>query len=145
LKVEPSDIQSTVTAPVSTKPLDHDTTNTVQQWWASKRGLLEKIEPNTKPNDLIHDISEALLEAFRPRPLIDEYGVYEQLMSYWNDVMHDDVSLIVSEGWTQAVQPRAARTWKDKNNKPKYEDAHIVTVLGQPRSGGSWTCSRPSM
>ena len=126
-KVEPSDIQSTVTGSSEYEAFDRDTTNTVQQWWAGKRGLLEKIESNTKPNDLIHDISESLLEAFRWRPLIDEYGVYEKLMSYWNDVMHDDVSLIVSEGWTQAVQPRAARTWKDKNNKPKYEDAHIVT------------------
>src|SRR5699024_655129 len=74
--------------------------------------------------------SEALLEAFRPRPLIDEYGVYEQLMGYWNDVMHDDVSLIVREGWTQAVQPRPARMWRDKKNKPKYEDAHIVFGTG---------------
>lgn len=126
-KVEPSDIQSTVTGSREYEAFELDTTNTVQQWWASKRDLLEKIESNTKPNDLIHDVSEALLGAFRWRPLIDEYGVYEKLMSFWNDVMHDDVSLIVSEGWTQAVQPRAARTWKDKNNKPKYEDAHIVT------------------
>lgn len=130
LKVEPSEIPSTVAGSAEYEAFNDDTSNTVQQWWASKRGLLEKIEPNTKPNDLIHDISEALLEAFRPRPLIDEYGVYEKLMSYWNDVMHDDVSLIVSEGWTQAVQPRAARTWKDKNNKPKYEDAHVVFGTG---------------
>lgn len=125
-----SDIQSTVTGSGEYEAFDHDTATTVQQWWGSKRGPLERIEPDTKPADLIYDISEALLDAFRPRPLIDEYGVYEKLMSYWNDAMHDDVSLIVSEGWTQAVQPRVARTWKDKNNKPKYEDAHIVVGTG---------------
>lgn len=130
LKVEPGAIRSTVTGSGEYEAFDHDTANMVRQWWVSKRGTLEKIKPETKPNDLIHDISEALLDAFRPRPLIDEYGVYEQLMSYWNDVMHDDVSLIASEGWTQAVQPRAARTWKDKNNKAKYEDAHIVFGTG---------------
>lgn len=130
LKVGPSEIQSTVTGSGEYEAFDHDTANTVQHWWASKRGLLETIGPDTKPADLIHDISEDLLEAFRSRPLIDEYGVYEQLMSYWNDVMHDDVFLIASEGWTQAVQPRTARTWKDKNNKPKYEDAHIVFGSG---------------
>ncbi|MCR1163284.1 type I restriction-modification system subunit M [Paenarthrobacter sp. UW852] len=130
LKVEPSEIRSTVAGSGEYEAFDRDIANTVQQWWASKRGLLEKIEPSTKPNELIHDISEALLEAFRARPLIDEYGVYEQLMSYWNDVMHDDVFLIASEGWTSAVQPRAARMWKDKNNKPKYEDAHIVFGTG---------------
>ncbi|MEW1965707.1 class I SAM-dependent DNA methyltransferase [Micrococcus sp. NPDC078436] len=130
LKVEPSAIRPTVTGSGEYEAFDRDTANTVQQWWSSKRGPLEKIEPDTKPADLIHDISEALLDAFRPRPLTDEYGVYEKLMSYWNDVMHDDVSLIISEGWTQAVQPRAARTWRDKNNKPKYEDAHIVFGTG---------------
>jgi type I restriction enzyme M protein len=130
LKVELSAIQSTVTGSGEYEAFDHDTANTVQQWWASKRGLLEVIKPNTKPVELIHEISEAFLKAFRSRPLIDEYGVYEQLMSYWNDVMHDDVSLIVGQGWTQAVQPRSARMWKDKNNKPKYEDAHIVFGTG---------------
>ncbi len=130
LKVEPSAIRSTVTGSGEYEAFDHATANTVQQWWVSKRGPLEKIQPDTKPADVIHDISEVLLDAFRSRPLIDEYGVYEKLMSYWNDVMHDDLLLIVSEGWTQAVQPRAARTWKDKNNKPKYEDAHIVFGTG---------------
>ncbi|MFJ6281066.1 N-6 DNA methylase [Arthrobacter subterraneus] len=130
LKVEPGEIRPTVTGSVEYEAFDRNTANTVRQWWASKRRPLEKIEPDTKPSDLIHDISEALLESFQARPLIDEYGVYEKLMSYWNDVMHDDVSLIVSEGWTQAVQPRGARTWKDKNNKPKYEDAHIVFGTG---------------
>jgi type I restriction enzyme M protein len=130
LKVEPRDIRPIVTGSAEYKAFVHDTANTVRQWWASKRGPLEGIEPDTKPVDLIHDISEALLEAFQQRPLIDEYGVYEKLMSYWNDVMHDDVSLIVSEGWTQCVQPRAARTWKDKNDKPKYEEAHVVFGTG---------------
>jgi type I restriction enzyme M protein len=130
LKVDPSEIRTTVTGSDEYEAFVRDTAATVQQWWASKRALLEGIEAETKPVEVIDDISETLLEAFRPRPLIDEYGVYEQLMSYWNDVMHDDVSLIVSEGWTQAVQPRPARMWRDKKNKPKYEDAHIVFGTG---------------
>ncbi|MDY0911321.1 class I SAM-dependent DNA methyltransferase [Rathayibacter festucae] len=130
LKVESGAIQSTVTGSGEYEAFVHDTVSTFQQWWANKRRPLEKIEAHTKPADLIHNISEALLDAFRPRPLIDEYGVYERLMSYWNDVIQDDASLIVGEGWIQAVQPRAARTWKDKNNKPKYEDAHIAFGTG---------------
>src|SRR5699024_541737 len=130
LKVEPSEIRFRVTGSHEHEAFSSDTAAAVEQWWASKRSLLEGIEADTKPAELIDDISEALLEAFRPRPLIDEYGVYEQLMGYWNDVMHDDVSLIVREGWTQAVQPRPARMWRDKKNKPKYEDAHIVFGTG---------------
>ena len=51
-------------------------------------------------------------------------------MSYWNDSMHDDVTLIVGEGWETAAKPRPARTWKDKNNKTKYEDAHLTLGTG---------------
>ncbi|MGO1736465.1 MAG: N-6 DNA methylase [Leucobacter sp.] len=129
-KVEPNEIRGTVTGSAEYKAFADSTATTVQQWWASKRALLEGIDSSTKPAELIQEVSEALLEMFRPRPLIDEYGVYEQLMSYWNKVMNDDISLIVREGWAQAVQPRAARTWKDKNNKPKYEEAHIVFGTG---------------
>lgn len=130
LKVEPSEIRATVTGSDEYEAFARDTDTTVQQWWTSKRALLEGIAADTKPAELIDDISEALLAAFRSRPLIDEYGVYEQLMSYWNEVMNDDVSLVVRESWVQAVQPRAARAWRDKNDKPKYEDAHIVFGTG---------------
>lgn len=130
LKVEPSEIRTTVTGSGEYEAFASDTAATVRQWWASKCPLLEGIEAGTKPAELIDDISEALIEAFRSRPPIDEYGVYEQLMSYWNDVMHDDVSLIVREGWIQAVQPRPARMWRDKNDKPKYEDAQIIFGTG---------------
>ncbi|CBT76506.1 MULTISPECIES: type I restriction-modification system subunit M [Glutamicibacter] len=130
LKVQTGEIRSIVTGTGEYERFVRDTANTVDQWLTSKRTVLESIVSSTKPADLIHDISEVLLAVFRSRPLIDEYGVYEQVMSYWNQVMHDDVSLIVSEGWSKAAQPRIARAWKDKNNKPKYEDAQIVFGTG---------------
>ncbi|NIL54623.1 SAM-dependent DNA methyltransferase [Streptomyces sp. 2BBP-J2] len=127
LTVDKADIHDKVTGSSEYQAFAQGTADTVAGWWADKREVLAGITNTTRANDLIHDVSEALLNAFRPRPLIDEYGVYEQLMSYWNASMHDDVALIVSEGWDDAAKPRLARTWKDKNNKTKYEDAHIVT------------------
>ncbi|GLW68909.1 type I restriction-modification system subunit M [Kitasatospora phosalacinea] len=127
LTVDKAAIQVKVTGSSEYQAFVKDTADTVANWWATKREVLAGITSATRANDLIHDVSEALLDAFRPRPLIDEYGVYEQLMSYWNASMHDDVALIVSSGWEDAAKPRLARTWKDKNNKTKYEDAHIIT------------------
>lgn len=127
LAVDKADIQVTVTGSAEYVAFAEGTSATVDAWWTSKRKLFVDITDTTRPNDLIHDVSETLLNDFRSRPLIDEYGVYEQLMSYWNASMHDDVALIVSEGWDGAGKPRLARTWKDKNNKTKFEDAHIVT------------------
>jgi type I restriction enzyme M protein len=52
-------------------------------------------------------------------------------MSYWNDVMHDDIALVMGDGWVDAAQPRAARILGyDKNKKPKYETAHITFGTG---------------
>jgi type I restriction enzyme M protein len=36
-------------------------------------------------------------------------------MSYWNETMHDDVALIMSEGWEGAARPR--KTLEDKDRK----------------------------
>ncbi|KRE99813.1 type I restriction endonuclease subunit M [Nocardioides sp. Soil777] len=130
LTLDKADIQTKVTESAEYQAFAQDTADTVDAWWADKRKLLADITSTTRPNELIHDVSEALLEAFRSRPLIDEYGVYEQLMSYWNASMHDDVALIVGEDWADAVKPRSARWWKAKNNKVKYEDAHIVFGTG---------------
>ena len=47
-------------------------------------------------------------------PLLDEYDVYEQLMTYWNDVMHDDVFLVMNDGWLEAAKPRKAIEDKDR-------------------------------
>jgi len=130
LDVDRADIQATITGSSEYQAFAAETAETVAKWWAAHRQALVGIKSTTRPNDLIEEVSEALLTAFRPRPLIDEYGVYEQLMSYWNASMHDDVALIVGEGWDLAAKPRAARTWKDKNNKTKYEDSHFVFGTG---------------
>lgn len=47
-------------------------------------------------------------------PLLDEYDVYEQLMTYWHGVMHDDVFLLMQDGWVDAARPRLAIQDKDR-------------------------------
>ena len=87
----------------------------VGEWFTSQRASLEAISEETKPNDLITALSEDLLARFRSRALLDEYDVYEQLLTYWHETMHDDVSLIMSEGWIGAARPR--KTIDDKDRK----------------------------
>lgn len=60
-------------------------------------------------------IADDLLTRFTEAPLLDEYDVYEQLMTYWHLVMHDDVSLVMSENWMGAAKPR--KTIEDKERK----------------------------
>ena len=84
------------------------------EWFNSHRGLLAKIDADTRPNLLIGAISDDLLARFKSVPLLDEYDVYEQLMGYWHSSMHDGVFLIMNEGWRAAGKPRAAIEDKDR-------------------------------
>jgi type I restriction enzyme M protein len=115
LAVDPSDIQQTIMNAEEYLALKGETADVVSQWWQSHHDELNAIDSSTRPADLIESLSESLLALFRVRPLIDEYAVYEQLMSYWNETMHDDVALIMSEGWEGAAKPR--KTLEDKDRK----------------------------
>ncbi len=84
-------------------------------WYAAHRPSLQAINPDTRPNDLVAAISDDLLARFKPFPLLDEYDVYEQLMTYWHTVMHDDVFLVMQEDWVNASRPRP--TIEDKDRK----------------------------
>jgi type I restriction enzyme M protein len=130
LVIHKADIETVITESAEYRAFADGTAAAVAGWWSESRNALVSISSSTRPEDLIGVISEQLLLLFRSRPLLDEYGVYEQLMSYWNESMHDDVALVVAEGWDGAGNPRPARTWKDKNGKTKYEDAHLVFGTG---------------
>ena len=133
LAVDKDDIQGTITNSSEYEAVVARTNGIVRHWWNKHEGLLKGITSTTRPNELISELGEALLDAFRPRPLIDEYGVYEQLMSYWNDVMHDDVALIMAEGWDDAAKPR--KTIENKNRK-LAETPDLV--VGTGRGAAKW-------
>lgn len=84
-------------------------------WFTAHRDALAAIGADTRPNDLIATIGDDLLARFKPVPLVDEYDVYEQLMTYWHDTMHDDVYLLMADGWLEAAKPR--KTIEDKERK----------------------------
>lgn len=133
LAVDKNDIQSTITNSSEYEAVVARTNGIVRHWWNKHEDLLTGISSTTRPNELISELGETLLAAFRPRPLIDEYGVYEQLMSYWNDVMHDDVALIMGEGWDNAAKPR-----KTIENKERKLSETPDLVVGTGRSAAKW-------
>lgn len=133
LRVDRSNTRSTIMGSPEYQSFAAETHEAIAMWWASHRGLLEGIGPTTRPPELVSALGESLLELFRPRPLVDEYGVYEQLMTYWNETMHDDVALVMGEGWTGAAMPRKAI--EDKGRK-LAETADLV--VGSGRGAVKW-------
>ncbi len=84
------------------------------EWFASHRERLIGIHADIRPTDLIESISDDLLARFKSVHLLDEYDIYEQLMTYWHSVMHDDVFLVMNDGWVEAAKPRKAIEDKDR-------------------------------
>ncbi len=75
-------------------------------WKKTHKPMLDNLENGTNPKDVIYTLSEDLLKRYANVPLLNPYDVYQCLMDYWAETMHDDVYLIASDGWLQAARPR---------------------------------------
>ena len=115
LTIGVSEVQQAILDAPGFHKLHDEVTSIVEEWFATHRDALAGITAETRPNDLITRIGDDLLARFKPMPLLDEYNVYEQLMTYWHDTMHDDVYLIMADGWLNAAKPR--KTIEDKERK----------------------------
>lgn len=115
LAVDISEVQQAILDWEEFKEFSNQAKAQVGEWYAAHRTKLEGINADTKPNDLIATIGDDLLERFKQTPPVDEYDIYERLMTYWHETMHDDVFLIMNEGWEGAAKPR--KTMEDKDRK----------------------------
>ncbi len=86
-------------------------------WETENKPKLWNINENTKPKELIFEISENLLKHYDNKALINPYDIYQHLMDYWNAVLKDDSFLIKEEGWVSTLTPA-----KDKNGKIKKDE-----------------------
>ncbi len=98
--------------------------NTVFDQWKNKNTpKLKGIAVGDKPKQLIHDISEDLLQTFSNIKLIDKYDVYQYLMTYWTGTMQDDVYALVSDGW------EAGKEIEKQEKKKEWEGRLIPKEL----------------
>lgn len=68
-------------------------------WKNKNQMMLNDIKKGDKPKAFIEILSKSLLEEFSDLSLIDQYDVYQSLMSYWEEIMQDDVYIIAFDGW----------------------------------------------
>jgi len=93
-------------------------------WAAAHTPSLRGIAIGDHPKELIAEISEDLLNRFKPVPLIDGYDVYQHLMTYWAEVMQDDTYILVQDGWA------AGRVIRElvKNAEGKFTETPDITL-----------------
>ncbi|MEX2381058.1 MAG: class I SAM-dependent DNA methyltransferase [Opitutales bacterium] len=83
--------------------------------WAEKAAVeLRKLDINSLPKEVIHELSENLLAHAEASPgnatphvgtpLIDPYAVYQHLMDYWAETMQDDCYIVGADGWVARPQ-----------------------------------------
>jgi type I restriction enzyme M protein len=114
LKVDVTEVRQTVLDSPEFQRFAGDVAARLAEWFAVHRPTLASITADTKPNNLIAKLGDDLLARVQSVPLLDPYDVYERLLSYWHETMHDDVFLIMSEAWFGASKPRATIVDKDR-------------------------------
>ncbi len=125
--VEPEEVRSTIRNHPEFAAF-RDRVHAILDGWAGANApLMDGIRIGDKPKELIHKISEDMLERFADAPLIDKYEAYQRLMSYWFETMQDDVFIIAHDGWMAARELREARK-EAKDGKVKWLEEADLTV-----------------
>jgi type I restriction enzyme M protein len=99
MKVAAAEVKPTIFAHPEFVIYTQSVADLFQRWRANNTARLTAIDQNTHPKQLIEILSEDLLHTFDTVKLIDQYDVYQHLMSYWSDTMQDDAYLITADGW----------------------------------------------
>ena len=97
-------------------------------WRGATLGRMRDLDVGANPKAFIHEVSESLLKAFKPAPLIDEYDIYQHLMTYWMSIMQDDVYQVAQDGWESARTVRKL----EKNEDGRFtEEPDLVIGTGK--------------
>jgi type I restriction enzyme M protein len=99
LVVEVGDIKKTIFEHPEFEAFTRSVADHFDRWRTSNTPVLNGIAIGSHPKELIEQISEDLLSTFNEVPLIDAYDVYQHLLTYWMEVMQDDVYMIATDGW----------------------------------------------
>lgn len=77
-----------------------------ESWMQFMRNEMQTLSVGSVPRQSINRWSDELLRIFKPcHTLVDAYAVYDELMTYWNDVtMQDDLYIISRDGWQVTVE-----------------------------------------
>lgn len=88
------------------------------QWRDYADTKLKTLNADVSEKELIVELAQAILKEFEGLTLINKYDVYQVLLAYWNQILGDDVSLIISEDMGYGV----AREIEDIKKETKKTD-----------------------
>lgn len=122
-----ADVKPTIFGHAEFTAFQKKVTRLFEKWKETNTPRLKGFKKDGHPKQLIETIAEELLDTFKKALLIDHYGLYQHLMTYWADIMQDDCYLIAADGWKQGAQPREIVQVKNKDNKLVWPEKHDFT------------------
>lgn len=93
-------------------------------WCSQVDSELKSISENVDSKKFIVPLAAKLIAQFDGLELVDKYDVYEVLLSYWQEVMADDVFVITQDGYGAARETEnivERKTDKNGNEKEKIK------------------------
>lgn len=96
--INASEVKNTILNHAEFKSFATQTLKPFTNW--AERANLKAIKQGEQQKQIIHQISEDLLQCYSRTPLLSKYDIYQILMDYWADTMQDDVYVLVQDGWS---------------------------------------------
>lgn len=103
LRVPPDDVLTTIYADPQYQKFIAEAESNFRGWLSEFTSEFGALEKGSKPKQVIEKLAESLLQKSTSLPLLDPYGIYQVLMSYWTAVLQDDAFLIAAVGWLEAA------------------------------------------
>ncbi len=116
LKIEKAEVRNTIFEHPEFVAFREEMQKHFDEWRERSAAYLKALSSGCQPKQVIYDLSEALLEHYTGKPLVNKYDIYQHFMDYWAETMQDDCYLIAADGW-KAETYRIIE--KAKNGKEK--------------------------
>jgi type I restriction enzyme M protein len=99
LTIPPDEIKHTIFSHPEFTDYTREIDTAFNKWKDECIPILKNLDVDTKPKEVIHNLSKSILASFADKDLIDHYDIYQHLMTYWIETMQDDVYMISTDGW----------------------------------------------
>ena len=117
LLISSDDIKKTILTHTEFESFRKSTLRTFVKWQKLSADFLKTIDTSNHPKAVIQKVAIDLLSACTKLQLVDKYDIYQHLMTYWEEVMQDDVHIITTDGWKSGNE--LIRLQKESKGKKK--------------------------
>ena len=104
LNVPESEIKKTIFEHPEFVAYSKDLEKVFAKWEKKHVPDLKGISTDDSARVVIGPLADSMLKVYAGKQLIDEYDVYQHLLSYWLETMKDDTYIIIEDGWKADVR-----------------------------------------